>query len=606
MSFLFLQTSVGAHPQLEVVIGQWAGPYELDLDSEWATFEIAHAAVLPPPELGEGDPREAQQRVLFGVLPGIRDDEPWVCFNTGSECTAPSNEYGRTYLWEPRDPANVTAVPSPYPTSASQDFFCGGHTFLPNGDLLWVGGTDPDGSCMDVDPDPMVTVCQLGFTGHDYAWRLNATAKRADLAWTNAGAMSLDRWYPTATLLADGRVMVTGHAQNPELPGADLYADFYSAATGWEATPAPNTPYFGSCVNVPEPLPLLDYPRLHLLSRNMLMQTNAAEHVGVIQNRASRFMDFNLNSMPCIGDPRFEEGDFMDTQRVNGGSVHLITFDALIGFTEVVYVVGGGTRELELESICASSLPPEHLATVERMINPEPSAVWLPAASMNRSRNQHNTVVLLDGSIMAVGGQGVDNLGLCKSRKTPERYKPEEVFGSPAPAAWGDLAFQGVDRRYHSVAGLLPDGRVFSAGGVNPSSSDLPDHTVEIYSPPYFFKGPRPAIDSNSLLDPHTSPYPHATAITIEVMVSSTSLGAQIDRVALLRNGSATHAFDMSQRYVELEILFDLPVDEADPLRRELTVLTPQDEAWAPKGFYMLTAVSANHQPSPAQWIRLE
>ena len=39
-------------------------------------------------------------------------------------------------------------------------------------------------------------------------------------------------------------------------------------------------------------------------------------------------------------------------------------------------------------------------------------------------------------------------------------------------------------RGYHSVALLLPDGRVLSAGG------DANARNAEIFSPPYLFKGP--------------------------------------------------------------------------------------------------------------------
>ena len=58
----------------------------------------------------------------------------------------------------------------------------------------------------------------------------------------------------------------------------------------------------------------------------------------------------------------------------------------------------------------------------------------------------------------------------------------------PATEIWTPLASStGIPRVYHSTALLLPDGRVFSTGG-----NHHPE--VELYSPPYLFKGARPTI----------------------------------------------------------------------------------------------------------------
>ena len=49
---------------------------------------------------------------------------------------------------------------------------------------------------------------------------------------------------------------------------------------------------------------------------------------------------------------------------------------------------------------------------------------------------------------------------------------------------------------YHSIALLLPDGRVLTAGS-NPEANDVPggELRLELYHPPYLFRGPRPIID---------------------------------------------------------------------------------------------------------------
>ena len=52
-----------------------------------------------------------------------------------------------------------------------------------------------------------------------------------------------------------------------------------------------------------------------------------------------------------------------------------------------------------------------------------------------------------------------------------------------------------VPRIYHSTAVLMPDARVAVSGSGNLAGA--PDQTsLQMYSPPYLFKGPRPTITS--------------------------------------------------------------------------------------------------------------
>ena len=69
---------------------------------------------------------------------------------------------------------------------------------------------------------------------------------------------------------------------------------------------------------------------------------------------------------------------------------------------------------------------------------------------------------------------------------------------SPATEQWTTLASNQVPRYYHSTAVLLPDGRVVIGGGwgYGGLTPDGKQHSYEIFSPPYLFKGPRPTITS--------------------------------------------------------------------------------------------------------------
>jgi hypothetical protein len=68
----------------------------------------------------------------------------------------------------------------------------------------------------------------------------------------------------------------------------------------------------------------------------------------------------------------------------------------------------------------------------------------------------------------------------------PELYKPDED-------KWYLMANMKVDRLYHSNAILLPDGRVMTAGS-NPMRT-MNELRIEIFHPPYLFKGERPQIN---------------------------------------------------------------------------------------------------------------
>ena len=104
---------------------------------------------------------------------------------------------GKVLTWETGaqatiwDPASglFTAVPDPW-----VDLLCSGHTFLADGRLLVLGGWDRSGT-------------GLGLNEADI-FEPNIQA------WIRARPMAFKRWYPTATSLPDGKVIVVSGARN--------------------------------------------------------------------------------------------------------------------------------------------------------------------------------------------------------------------------------------------------------------------------------------------------------------------------------------------------------------------------------------------------------
>lgn len=602
--------------------GQWAGPFELwPIDGwqgqQWCTSEIAHLAVLPPSIIPGSPPSTFHEtRVMIVCVNGGQittqtlDCDDWA---DDSDCdqhcaSLPSLLWGRTYKWTPGAVSRVSeiAIPVGYPQDGSDDFFCGGHALLRDGSLLYSNGTDSLTGCSAGSP--------YGSVG---AWRLDTSVDPPE--WSDATTPTSSpspRWYPTVLALGDGDAMVFGHFGFPmPTPLIEQTRDRFTLAPGTPNGPwlsgIPNRVQTTPCENPPL-LNTYDYPRLHLLGSGEILWSSTVNHVGGSWlPRPARFLDVTP-PFPC-GEERWKAGLAGSTNQVPhlaGNSVHLITWDRATGqYKELVYVIGGASVNLEDVGDCANpDLAAVH-GVVERMVldplaltSPSDTGVWQTVAPLNLPRANHNTVVLLDGSIVVIGGVGTDGTG-CAWRRRVERLMPPEVIESTAPATWQCLAEQAVARQYHSSAVLLPDGRVVSAGGRNLPETETdwckPDHTLELFTPPYAFRGAIPVIDRASLLDPAAAFYQYTGDYFVTVSFEST---ATLDRVALVRPGAATHAFDSVQRYVELPVI-QYPTGGGT---QQIQFRMPPNEQFAPPGYYLLVAVDDQGRPSAGEWIRLD
>ncbi len=139
-------------------------------------------------------------------------------------------------------------------------------------------------------------------------------------------------------------------------------------------------------------------------------------------------------------------------------------------------------------------------------------------------------------------------------------------------------------RIYHSTAVLLPDGRVAVSGSGNIGGA-IDRLNLEIYSPPYLFRGSRPSITSV------TTQLEYGSSFTVE-----TPDAVDISAVNLIRPGAATHNFDQEQRFV--------PLSFSQGTGGELEVEAPPNPNLAPPGYYMLFVVNSDGVPSIAEFVR--
>ena len=139
-------------------------------------------------------------------------------------------------------------------------------------------------------------------------------------------------------------------------------------------------------------------------------------------------------------------------------------------------------------------------------------------------------------------------------------------------------------RLYHSIALLMPDGRVMvGGGGRKPKAVDYAD--VEFFSPPYLFKGPRPTIAGAP-----------AQVSYGQSFVVQTPDAASIVSVSLVRPGALTHAVNTSQAF------YSATFSKGSQL---LNVTAPPNGNYAPPGFYMLFLLNAAGVPSVASMVQI-
>ena len=205
------------------------------------------------------------------------------------------------------------------------------------------------------------------------------------------------------------------------------------------------------------------------------------------------------------------------------------------------------------------------------------SPAWRPTGSMAFARQNLNLVLLPTGEVLATSGTNGTRFN-----DLTRMVRAAEIW-SPATGTWRTVASATVPRGYHSTALLLPDGRVLVAGA---GDNDLaPDQlSGELYSPPYLFKGARPTITSAPSSVSYGGSFRVATS------------GSVITKVSLIRLGSATHAFDMNQRYQALTF---------SPDASGLMVAAPTNRNLTPPGHYMLFILNGQEVPSVATIVRV-
>jgi large repetitive protein len=199
-------------------------------------------------------------------------------------------------------------------------------------------------------------------------------------------------------------------------------------------------------------------------------------------------------------------------------------------------------------------------------------------------RAKHNSVVLPNGQVMIVGGMTLakdftDNTAVLR----PELFDPAlETFALLPPMA--------VARVYHSVALLLPDARVLSAGGGLCGVGCAANHPdLQIYTPHYLLNA-----DGTDAARPVISTAPAQAVHGTRIGVTTDS---PIASFALVRMSSATHSTNNDQRRIPLAFT------PTGSNAYDLTI--PSNPGIVLPGYYMLFAINIDGVPSVARSVRI-
>lgn len=508
------------------VTGRWTGRIQVD--------SLAINAVMLP-----------TGKVLWFAYPYNPNLAPIDNSPGNADAAREADNYAEAYVFDPATNQSVRRDPPTDPrTNKPYNIWCAGQTYLRDGRIVVAGGNL---TYWKSDAEQ--------FKGLNMVLTFNPFNE----TWTKQPSMAHGRWYPTLTLLPDGRVVIvaglneTGGLGGAERNNSDVEvftpsADLNGVGTLEKKSSASR--YFGL------------YPHLFLVPGGKLLVAGPdVADTALLDTQSWTWQD--VTDLPA----RREWGAATLLPSGPGGATTLM-------------LDGGSDTNIDYNNAPATKTT--LVANIPYLLaHPTASDVWKPAAANFSGRSHVNTTILPDGSLFTNGG----GLGSSDGSLFAGPVFTGELY-SPASNSWTETDPQVDARTYHSTSLLLPDGRVMSSGDDRTEHQDPSGRTAEFYSPPYLYKGARPTISSAP------AGVPYGTAFGV-----GTPDAASVSSAVIIKLGARTHALDVDQRSLSLAIA---------PAAGGLTLTSPTDPTAAPPGYYMLFLLNNAGVPSVAKMIRLD
>ncbi|HEX8703573.1 MAG TPA: galactose oxidase-like domain-containing protein [Myxococcaceae bacterium] len=470
-----------------------------------------------------------------------------------------------TRLWNPSThDVELEGSPmraDPHPLTRVHDLFCCGHALLPDGQLLVAGGYAGVHARGGFDTNPGLRNTAI------YSPSTRQWTATGDMTRNPAQPGALDTggsWYPTLLTLPSGKVVsMLGFPAIEDLRENNTTVEVFDPSTGGWVNQNSDVP-------TPSSRKGPAYPRLHLLPDGRVFSTTPFTGVSGSEPERCYTWDPATRAWSALvpAPEGFKFGDWSNLHT----SV-LLPLRASEGYRARLLAVGASKPQL----LDLGQPQPAWQPTGPRVLEGDPP------------RDNCCAVLLPTGQVLVLGGhfsEGHDHDGGTHARHvilTVELY-------DPFTNRWQIVADAQVTREYHTVALLLPDGRVWTAGSQKECAPGLQNRElrIEVFSPPYFFRRARPTI-SNAPLD--------LTPGASQPFSISTPQAGKVTRVTLVRCGSTTHGYDADQRCIELSIL--------SRSATSVQVAAPPNNNVAPPGYYLLFVIDGDSVPSVGHSVKI-
>ncbi len=519
-----------------------------------------HAALVPNGSQGEV--------VLFG------GDEHW----SAQQESSGNNSWKKTRVY---DVATHSLVPGQV-QSPDSDVFCAHHVFTGDGRLLIAGGTSEwpiggDGHEHD-----------LAFLGHSRCWLYNHAQRR----WIETTRLNRNpdqpdeprsggRWYPGLVAMGDGSaVAMFGHLDRNDFRHRNTLPErFFPSSQQW--------------VNLPTVMAksghpneggrrFLFFPRAYVLPNGKVFSSTPLP------------TEFTAQAGNSDGAHYSTAFDVTTAQYVTPRAASPDGVHANWSYPGVLMPLL--PRDLQYNARCLY-----WNEEVPRWIDTDaPSPTWVNAGTRDaslatRRRINGNAVLLPTAQVCFVGGVHVENPQdpiLQAEIYTPDINWSTNEYGNGG-GTWQVDSSNAINvRNYHSTALLLPNGKVWVAGGNINGQSGNPDvvgiKQIELYEPSYIAIPDRIEIE--------TAPRLLSYGEEFDVQIDRNA--TNVARAAIIRNSSVTHSSDNDQRYVGLEVVSR----SGNTIRLRM----PSNGNVAPPAYYMLWVIDTIGNPcNLARFVRV-